>query len=288
MGLYDTIECRYPLPDPRLQHAEFQTKDLERLLQSYTITEDGRLVLCAPKSGRRAKLVRDVEWPLHGDIRIYTSDPDRERGLVEFVVRFTSGRVESIRRLKDGEDPRGAPPPQPLEIDTSWLSSLVEKTQRAEREESAESVASGAVDEDRPAELALFEELRRRRAQLSQLLEECSSHWGLEDPVYRFYHQSFKVYHLQATTESIVERLRRLAPDRELNPWFREIVESGTGLAFESEHNARWLEVTRPIVEAFFHSRYFLEMAVRYGSLKKPPHPLPSGYAALLYLYGLR
>ena len=41
-------------------------------------------------------------------------------------------------------------------------------------------------------------------------------------------------------------------------------------------------------VEAFFHARFFLEMAVRYAKLETPPRPLPSGYAALLYLYQLR
>ena len=65
-------------------------------------------------------------------------------------------------------------------------------------------------------------------------------------------------------------------------------MDSGTHLQFEPDHKARWLEVTRPIVEAFFHARYFLEMAVRYGELEDPPNPLPSGYAALLCLYGLR
>jgi hypothetical protein len=42
------------------------------------------------------------------------------------------------------------------------------------------------------------------------------------------------------------------------------------------------------IIEAFFHARFFLEMAVRYAPLEAPPNPLPSGYAALLHLYGLR
>jgi hypothetical protein len=42
------------------------------------------------------------------------------------------------------------------------------------------------------------------------------------------------------------------------------------------------------MVEAFFHARFFLEMAVRYAHLEQPPNPLPSGYAALLYLYDLR
>jgi hypothetical protein len=52
-----------------------------------------------------------------------------------------------------------------------------------------------------------------------------------------------------------------------LNAWFRTIVDEGTGKAFEPEHNQRWLEVTRPIVEAFFHAGYFLEMAVRHGKI---------------------
>lgn len=42
------------------------------------------------------------------------------------------------------------------------------------------------------------------------------------------------------------------------------------------------------ILEAFFHARFFLEMAVRYATLPECPNPLPSGYAALLSLYGLR
>ena len=74
-----------------------------------------------------------------------------------------------------------------------------------------------------------------------------------------------------------------------MNPWFLEIIQQGTRREFTIEDNQRWTEVTRPIVEAFFHARYFLEMAVRYGSrLGGPPRLLPSGWAALLELYGLR
>jgi hypothetical protein len=138
------------------------------------------------------------------------------------------------------------------------------------------------------AEVALLGRLRERRVALSDLLARSSDHWGYEDPVYRFYHQSFKVYSLQGQTESIVAALADLAPDRPLNPWFLEIARLGTGHEFAAEHNARWTEVTRPMLEAFFHARFFLEMAVRYSTLESPPRPLPSGYAALLYLYGLR
>ena len=96
------------------------------------------------------------------------------------------------------------------------------------------------------------------------------------------------MYYLQEQTQAIVAALADLAPDRPLNPWFLSIVKLGMGHEFVAEHNSRWTEVTRPILEAFFHARYFLEMAVRYARLDAPPQALPSGYAALLYLYGLR
>ena len=148
--------------------------------------------------------------------------------------------------------------------------------------------------DDRPEVQRLFANLRAALPDLERLLDECSGHWGYEDPVYRLYHQSFEVYDLQTTTVRIVAALRALAPTvapdgRTLNAWFLRIVEDGTGKTFELEHNQRWLEVTRPIVEAFFHARYFLEMAVRYGrSLQAPPNALPSGWAAFLYPYDLR
>jgi hypothetical protein len=85
-----------------------------------------------------------------------------------------------------------------------------------------------------------------------------------------------------------VDLLRRIDPDRPLNPWFLEIVAAGTGLTFTMEHNRNWTAATRPIVDAFLHARFFLEMALRYSTLEAPPNALPSGYAALLYLYGLR
>ena len=142
--------------------------------------------------------------------------------------------------------------------------------------------------DERAAELALLRNLRSRQPELTALLENCSSHWGFEDPIYRFYHQSFKLYALQDETARIVRVLESFAPDRPLNPWFRQIVEQGTGKSFKHGDNADWTHVTRPIVEAFLHARFFLEMAVRYATLHEPPTPLPSGYAALLCLYGLR
>lgn len=141
----------------------------------------------------------------------------------------------------------------------------------------------------RSAEVILLRNLREREEELRRALEASSDHWGYEDPVYRFYHQSFKVYWLQERTQSMLALLAALAPSgAKLDPWFLEIVQAGTGRAFVPEDNARWTEVTRPIVEAFFHARFFVEMAVRYARTAEPPQLLPSGYAALLSLYGLR
>lgn len=143
--------------------------------------------------------------------------------------------------------------------------------------------------DDRPGVIDLLANLRASLPQLEELLRECRGHWCYEDAVYRFYHHSFKVYSLQERTSAIVAALQALAPERRLNESFQRIVSDGTGWVFEQEHNRRWLEVTRPIVEAFLHALYFLEMAVRYGrKLQSPPRRLPSGWAALLHLYGLR
>jgi hypothetical protein len=100
---------------------------------------------------------------------------------------------------------------------------------------------------------------------------------------------SFKVFALQGCTEEIVKHLQALAPHVALNSWFLEIVRQGTGKDFRPEENDNWLAAAGPIVEAFFHARYFLEMVCKYGEeLDSPPQVLPSGWAAVLYLYGLR
>ncbi len=143
--------------------------------------------------------------------------------------------------------------------------------------------------DDRAEVRELFMQLQAQLPALAEVLAKCSDHWGYEDPVYRFYHQSWKVYELQQQTLEIVNALQALAPSLRLNEWFIRIVQEGTGKTFEPKDNQNWLPVTRPILEAFFHARYFLEMAVKYAQeLRAPPRVMPSGWAALLYLYNLR
>ena len=145
------------------------------------------------------------------------------------------------------------------------------------------------LQEIQALESDLLSQLKARLPDLEALLEESDSHWHGEDAFYRFYHQSSKVYYLQRDTEAIVAALRDLMPGRELNEDFLRIVSEGTGKKFEMEHNQRWHEETRPILEAFFHARMMLHLAVEYAKrLDSPPSALPSGWAAVLYLYRLR
>jgi hypothetical protein len=135
----------------------------------------------------------------------------------------------------------------------------------------------------------LFGNLKMAEPKLSDALRICNSECRYADGVYRFYHQSFKVFDLQRSTIEMVQLLRDLAPDRPLHPWFEQIIAEGTTKEMSPEANARWLETTRPILEAFFHAKFMLEMAVQSAhALSAPPLALPSNWAALLYLYRLR
>lgn len=142
---------------------------------------------------------------------------------------------------------------------------------------------------DRNAEERLLANIKQHLPELDALLERARSHWEYEDYVYRFYHQSFKVFGVQSLTLKIVAALRSLLPEATMNRNFLAIIDEGTGRTFTTEMNARWDATTRPLLEAFFHARFMLEMAIKHGrELNAPPESLPSGWAALLYLYGLR
>lgn len=133
MGMFDTVRVEYPFPDASFQDAEFQTKDLECRMESYTITAEGQLVLHeshlefvpdeqrpnygTPEWGRGGfyqamgmfNQVADGDVMLtdmHGDIYLSAS---RGRGkdwqYFRWRVRFTHGKVEEIR-LVDSPDLR--------------------------------------------------------------------------------------------------------------------------------------------------------------------------------------
>ncbi|HVS70064.1 MAG TPA: hypothetical protein VHQ47_02290 [Phycisphaerae bacterium] len=138
-------------------------------------------------------------------------------------------------------------------------------------------------------ERLLLDNMKREAPRLRETLGAANDHWGYEDGMYRFYHQSFKVYDLQSHTTKIVGALKSVAPDdRPFCGFFQAILAAGTGRVFTLEANERWVEEAGPMTLAFLHARYFLEMAVKYSELEEPPQFMPSGWAAVLSLFDLR
>jgi hypothetical protein len=126
--------------------------------------------------------------------------------------------------------------------------------------------------------------LRRIKAELPALKE-----WLLEarrdeeEGFYWFYHQSWKVFeYLQPATRKGYELILRVgARIDEPNEWYQRIYKEGTRYEFNQSANEHWLETTHPILEAFWHTRYFIQMMVRYGKkLQSAPQCLPTGWAA--------
>lgn len=139
----------------------------------------------------------------------------------------------------------------------------------------------------------LLQNIKKNMSKLEELWSEVTDHWGEEDLVYRFYHQSFKVYDIQAVTEEIFRALMELhyEKDGKLDDYFTSIFLEGTcrNRGWDHSHNLIWATTTRPFLEAFFHAKYFLQMAIKYGKeLNEAPNCLPSGWASLLCLYRLR
>ena len=141
---------------------------------------------------------------------------------------------------------------------------------------------------------ALPASLNKHLPEMKKLLETANSHWGYEDAIYRFYHHSFKVYGLQDLTEEIVKVLYKADPRdsrKRFDEYFQQIIAEGTGKEFNIKCNAAWTYHTRPILEAFFHAKFFLEMAIKYAEKyegEETPQILDSGLAALLTLYCIR
>ena len=150
-------------------------------------------------------------------------------------------------------------------------------------------MGGGRVD-DRPEVAKLLAAIKAALPELVKLRDQCANRVD-EDAAYRFYHQSNKLYgRCQIYTEDIVAKLRSLAqdPSAPLDPYFEEIIRDGKQ-NWDEAHNQEWTRHARPILEAFFHARYFLDMMIAYAhELDEPPGLLGYGWAAILTLYGLR
>ena len=125
MGLFDHVECKYPLPDTQLVYEGFyfQTKSIgDPYMGYFTITEEGRIIEHkftyeeVPEEERpywgkpewdkplfkhfgslKTIPTEDVDINFHGDIIFYTIDEDKK--WVEYEARFTHGTLEMIKRV---------------------------------------------------------------------------------------------------------------------------------------------------------------------------------------------
>src|ERR1700689_4959649 len=101
--------------------------------------------------------------------------------------------------------------------------------------------------------------MRQHEPELRRVLENVNSKWCYEDRIYRYYHQSFKVFDLQNATRTMADALAAISPEgRPFRRFFDEILQQGTGREFSRTDNQHWLERAAPIVQAFFHARYFM------------------------------
>lgn len=140
--------------------------------------------------------------------------------------------------------------------------------------------------------------IKSKLPQLEALWEEhVRDDQAEEDAVYRYYHGSLKVYWIQQRTNAIValfeelanELARELSRAVHLNQRFISIVANGTGKEFELSHNSAWNMHALPQLQAFWHTKFMLEMMIKYGkTLETAPQVLPFGWASVLYLYNLR
>jgi hypothetical protein len=147
------------------------------------------------------------------------------------------------------------------------------------------------LNEKNAQHAVLLAQIKKHQPELEQLLKVMQHDY--EDGMYRLYHYSFKVYQVQETTQRAVALFKQIGAP--LDPWnnlcdfFEDIVRDGTGRGFRVHHNRDWLRHTGPIVEAFLHARYFVEMMLQAArELETAPDLLPSGWACVLELYEVR
>lgn len=98
MGMFDYLRVDAPLPDPRFQHYEFHTSNLECLLHHYTIEKDGSL------SVERFRIDKDLAPPKPVNVtttiffyNYFHDDPNFT--WVEFKAIIVDGKLHEPIRL---------------------------------------------------------------------------------------------------------------------------------------------------------------------------------------------
>lgn len=115
MGMFDYLQCEWPLPLPEFQDRMFQTKDLGCNLDLYTIRSNGQLVVqrfdaFEDFDERDLPKKKMHEYPFFGAVNFYcymVEDPPkapdgvRYHGRVEFAALFDDKllKIKAIRNI---------------------------------------------------------------------------------------------------------------------------------------------------------------------------------------------
>lgn len=104
MGMFDDVRCDHPLPEePTGGKRDFQTKDLECMLDHYRITEGGRLVVRSYGAGAE----RDTNF--HGVLNFYTytgKANSKDFEWWQYQAKFTDGKLVKITGGKENRHGR--------------------------------------------------------------------------------------------------------------------------------------------------------------------------------------
>jgi hypothetical protein len=117
MGMFDSIRCEYPLPgDPPADAAEleFQTKDLDCLLETFTITKDGLLQGKEHFTGSINFYTSNVVASGPGT---YTRNGEDAQHL-EYLAVFIDGKVSKITEIENRKEPALKYRPTPVKTPT--------------------------------------------------------------------------------------------------------------------------------------------------------------------------
>lgn len=106
MGLFDTVISQYPIPEVIIEKVvvsfesyEFQTKDLNNMMDSYLLNLDGRLVYKETNWLTKEIISNDYkDTYFHGILNFYTTyiSPTKNEYTINFFAKFTDGNIDSI------------------------------------------------------------------------------------------------------------------------------------------------------------------------------------------------
>ena len=143
--------------------------------------------------------------------------------------------------------------------------------------------------ERRSLEDQAFSRMKSARSEICALADRFEAE-GI-DTLYRFYHQSFKVYRAQELNQEALDLLRKLRSDRStLSPFLEELIaHASPTVQFAPEHNRAWVATVGPFLTLHLHlHRIFVAMRTALQQHERLPEILDDALALSLAALGLR